>query len=288
MKLKFLGAGASEGIPAIFCHCALCERARRTGRLFTRSQLLVDDVLLIDFPPDSYDTSIAMGVELADIRNILVTHSHSDHFYADDFFMRGLASSHGLKVPVLKIYANRAVTALLDRCRGGYPAGTYRHISMDEVHGYKEYPQSTEYVNVRPFQKFRVDGYEVTALPANHIPSEECLIFAVSDGDKSFLYATDTSMPSEETFAFLKRGGYRFDAVICDATYGTLPVSEGHMNFRDLVVVRERLIRDGVIGEHTLNLATHVSHNAVESLDALEHSLPEGFELACDGKELWL
>ena len=60
------------------------------------------------------------------------------------------------------------------------------------------------------------------------------------------------------------------------------------MNFRDLVVVRERLIRDGVIGEHTLNLATHVSHNAVESLDALEHSLPEGFELACDGKELWL
>lgn len=99
MKLKFLGAGASEGIPAIFCHCALCERARRTGRLFTRSQLLVDDVLLIDFPPDSYYRSIAMGVELADIRNILVTHSHSDHFYADDFFMRGLASSHGLKVP---------------------------------------------------------------------------------------------------------------------------------------------------------------------------------------------
>lgn len=288
MKLKFLGAGASEGIPAIFCHCAFCEEARKSGRLFTRSQLSVDDRLLIDFPPDSYYRSIAMGVALADVRNIFVTHSHSDHFYADDFFMRGLASSHALNVPVLKIYANKTVTGILDKCRGGYPAGTYRHIPTGSCNGYEEYPQSTEYENLIPFKKYEADGYEVTPLPANHIPTEECFVFAVSRGGKSFLYATDTAMLPEETFCFLEREKYRFDAVIYDGTYGTLGISEGHMNFCDLVLMKERLFKDGAIGENTVNLVTHISHNAVKNFGTLEASLPNGFVLAYDGKEVYL
>lgn len=288
MKLKFLGAGASEGIPAIFCHCAFCERARKSGRLFTRSQLLTDNRLLIDFPPDSYYRSIAMGVDLAEVEYILVTHSHSDHFYAEDFFMRGLASSHALRVPVLKIYANEAVTALLDKCRSGYPVGTYRHVPTGFCNGYAEYPQSTEYENVVPYKKYRIGEYEVTPLPAVHIPTENCLIYAVSRGGKSFLYATDTSLPSDETFEFLKSNAYRFDAVIYDGTYGTLGKSEGHMNFGELVRMKERLLTDGVIGRGTINLITHISHNAVKDLDELEGAVPDGFTLAYDGKEIEL
>ena len=32
MKIKFLGTGASEGIPDLFCRCAVCEKARKEGK----------------------------------------------------------------------------------------------------------------------------------------------------------------------------------------------------------------------------------------------------------------
>ncbi len=29
MKIKYLGTGAAEGIPALFCRCAICNEARK-------------------------------------------------------------------------------------------------------------------------------------------------------------------------------------------------------------------------------------------------------------------
>lgn len=51
MKVTFLGNGASEGIPALFCECNLCRQARQRHIYHTRSQLMINDDLLIDFPP---------------------------------------------------------------------------------------------------------------------------------------------------------------------------------------------------------------------------------------------
>ena len=31
MKLKYLGTGASEGIPSLYCRCPVCENARKEG-----------------------------------------------------------------------------------------------------------------------------------------------------------------------------------------------------------------------------------------------------------------
>ena len=56
MKITYLGTAASEGLPAPFCTCEVCRRAREAGgkSVRTRSQALVDESLLIDFPPDTY------------------------------------------------------------------------------------------------------------------------------------------------------------------------------------------------------------------------------------------
>lgn len=52
MKINYLGTGAAERIPGIFCNCKLCKYAReKKGReIRTQTQLIIDDVLLIDFP----------------------------------------------------------------------------------------------------------------------------------------------------------------------------------------------------------------------------------------------
>ena len=55
MRIKYLGTAAAEGVPAIFCSCEVCKKARELGgrNIRTRSQAIIDDRLLIDFPPDS-------------------------------------------------------------------------------------------------------------------------------------------------------------------------------------------------------------------------------------------
>ena len=54
MELLFLGTGAAQGYPAIFCRCENCEAARQRGgrSIRRRSALLVNDDLLLDFGPD--------------------------------------------------------------------------------------------------------------------------------------------------------------------------------------------------------------------------------------------
>ena len=55
MKLQYFGTAAAEGWPALFCGCDACRRAREAGgrNIRTRSQALIDDKLLIDFPADT-------------------------------------------------------------------------------------------------------------------------------------------------------------------------------------------------------------------------------------------
>ncbi len=49
MKIKYLGTAAAEGIPAIFCECKICKKARELGgkNIRTRSQALINDDLFI-------------------------------------------------------------------------------------------------------------------------------------------------------------------------------------------------------------------------------------------------
>ena len=44
MKILYLGTGAAEGVPAVFCNCDTCREARRRGEkeFHSRSQVLID------------------------------------------------------------------------------------------------------------------------------------------------------------------------------------------------------------------------------------------------------
>ena len=48
MKINYLGTGAAERIPGIFCNCKLCKYAReKKGReIRTQTQLIIDDCRL--------------------------------------------------------------------------------------------------------------------------------------------------------------------------------------------------------------------------------------------------
>ncbi len=82
MKYKYYGTGAAEAIPAIWCDCDTCERARKKGgrNIMSRSQQTIDDKILIDFSADTF-MHITKGLPIRQIHTCIITHNHSDHFY---------------------------------------------------------------------------------------------------------------------------------------------------------------------------------------------------------------
>lgn len=90
MKLKFLGTGASEAIPGLFCDCDICTRSMQAGgkNIRTRSQAIVDDTILIDFPPDTYLHLLRDRIPLTKIHTCIITHNHCDHLCPDELEAR--------------------------------------------------------------------------------------------------------------------------------------------------------------------------------------------------------
>lgn len=73
MKIKYLGTGAYEGIPALFCTCPICLKAMEKGgkNIRTRSQALIDDKILIDFNADTYSHFITHKIDFTKVNGAL-------------------------------------------------------------------------------------------------------------------------------------------------------------------------------------------------------------------------
>lgn len=82
MKLigKFLGTGDAQAIPAPYCRCDVCNRARRVGgkEIRLRSSFRLTDKVLIDMGADAVTQSMKYG-DFCDVEHVLVTHTHEDH-----------------------------------------------------------------------------------------------------------------------------------------------------------------------------------------------------------------
>ena len=106
MKLTYLGTAAAEGFPAVFCNCQYCREARKLGgrNIRTRSQALVNDDLLLDLPADTYSHFLQNGIEGDTIKYLLITHTHTDHFYPEEFLMRTDCFAHDMRANTLQVY----------------------------------------------------------------------------------------------------------------------------------------------------------------------------------------
>lgn len=241
MKLTYLGTAAAEGFPALFCNCKYCQAARILGgkNIRTRSQSLVNDDFLIDFPADTYSHFLKCGIEGDTIKTLLVTHSHSDHFYPEDLLMRHGAYAHDMRSKSLTLVTS---------------AGTLE--VMPEV------PPSIEVVAVKAYETIEVNGYMITALPARHMYGHEALFYIIK-GDKTLLYAHDTGFFYDEIFDFIQSEGISFDMISLDCTYVDIPVpdSEGHMGFSNIGRLIDRLKDINAVTDSTVCYVNHFSHN---------------------------
>lgn len=273
MKIKYLGTAASEGWPAVFCNCASCNEAWKTGgkNIRTRSQMLINDDFLVDMPCDTYMHALTHGMRLDLVKYLLITHSHEDHFYLDDLNHRGWVFAHDMREPDLSVLSNESVAKKYT----DFAANASPHIK-----------NKIKWSVGVPYKTYTLGGYTIIPLPANHMKDEQAYIYVIQNDGKTMLYCNDTGFLFPEVFDFIERTGLRFDLISLDCTMVNNPVPDTgtHMGFDACSRVLARLRQKGALNKNCRTVATHFSHNGKLMHDALCHEGEKyGLEIAYDG-----
>lgn len=266
MKLTFLGTGSAEMYPAPFCDCPHCTQARQEGGRSIRanSSALVDGDILMDMNGTCEHVAARLGISLAGVRHVLVTHAHPDHF-----------------APELVIHGNRYVQAALEQV-----------LSPERL-------ASAAYdLRFAPIQEGREERWaDFSFLPvrANHGDEPGMThSYILRRGGKALLYALDAGGYDEDQLALLARE--KLDCVVVEGTFGLRPcpdddlprpTGQGHMNLRKNRTLRRFLLENGCIGGDTPCILSHFCphytppHSVYAPLVA-----GEGFIAAYDGMSI--
>ena len=265
MKIAFLGTGASEGIPSMHCKCEVCENARKIGgkEIRSRMSVLIDDTLMIDCPPEAYINAIRYKIDYANIKNLLITHSHWDHCCTDDIVPK-VFRPNGEEFKTFHVYGNDTVVQRINELP---------HVN-DLVQTHELHYKSV--VNIKE--------YLVTPFRATHMFGERCMVFLVERDGKRYLHLSDTGLLIEEIFEWLSARKIVIDAAAIDTTYGFIKNEYiGHMNFKQSVETCEKFRKLGIFNENTQVYMTHICHWG-GTHEALSKKAAEyGINVAYDG-----
>ena len=255
MKIKYLGTGASEGIPSVFCNCPVCQEARvKKGKhIRTRSQAIIDGKLLVDFNADSYAHSIAYDIDFSKIAHVLITHTHQDHYYPGELLNRQIGLARP-SMDTLTVYGSEDIKDSAYK--------QWQALGKDDV---LERQNRLRFCFFKPYETKKIGDYLITAIPATHTTAQP-YIYAIEKDGKSLLYFNDSGYLSQEATAFLRERAFQFDLVSYDCTWGAKDAGlddalGSHMGVPNNIIARNRFIENGNYKQNTTSVITHFSHN---------------------------
>jgi len=293
MKIQFLGTAAAEGVPSLFCACKICQYAWKVGghEIRNRCSAVIDDILRLDFGPDTFRQMLQFHQDLSKTRSVLITHTHSDHLSVGDIYCRrrGMANLPDDIRPIT-VYGNDALrdrladtlndTVQWKKMIPFLPAEIdgYRVTALEAVHCLSDAPNASHPVVFDA--NCRADG-EHAPLYRKYTRSEEALFYLIEKDGKSILYAHDTDCFTPSDMDFL--AGRHIDLISLDCTNAARHAQYiGHMSAYDNLAMRDALIRIGAADSHTIFVANHFSHNGLVPEAEMQTLMPN-FLIAYDG-----
>ena len=252
MRVTFLGSGTSTGVPVVGCRCHVCISGHPRNQRLRQSVLLEHGEAygLIDTTPDLRLQLLRRPIPRLDF--ILFTHSHADHLMGLDdirpFNFRQRDSIRAFASPFTARAIRRAFGYIWDdRAQLG---GGKPQLDLEEV--------------TAPFE---CAGLEIVPVPVIH---GDWTIYGFRIG--RFAYVTDTNGIPDESMKML-------EGVEILALDGLRPAPPHPTHF----TVDEAVECARRIGARTTWLI-HLTHEVDH--DPFEATLPPGFRLADDGREL--
>jgi len=264
MKIQYLGTGASEGIPGLFCSCPVCAEAVEQGgrNVRRRSSMLINNDLLVDITPDLWSSCYSLGRTLTSLKYVLITHEHREHFYKNE--LRNFFPPYSLEreSKTITIFGNKHVQRSME---DWIPEGRKEYILAERI---------------EPFKEISFGDYIVTPLKSRHC--RDALIYLIEKENKRLLYANDTGFFPEETWDFLVGKKIHFVSLDCNNPFKK--DNPNHMNLEDTLTVKRRMFQIGCTLARTKFYITHISHNGGLNHSQITDKLVlHGIRVAYDG-----
>lgn len=251
-QFKFLGTGASLGVPVVGCGCAVCRSQLPYNQRLRPSALLSvgHKKILIDAGPDFRAQALQHGIE--HLHGVIFTHAHHDHTASVDE-LRIFANGSGKPLPCL---LSRATLRDL-KIRFYYMLDVERQFHKTAYFAPTVLPAQRGEVNFLGL-KIYYDTYLQGGMGVNGYRIGE------------MAYVTDIKNYGEEIFIFLK--GVKI------LVLGALRPSPSHLHFSV-----DEAIQFASKVQAKQTWLTHISHEIDHS--TIEATLPLGVNLSYDGLE---
>ena len=292
MKITFLGTGAGEGYPGLWCQCVHCSYARKHGgrNVRTNSSALVDDGMMLDISHACFDVAAIHGIDLSQVTTLLVTHPHEDHVYAKHLLWRRANDEYThypyadqlrcggprfTAVPKLNIYGNQYTRELLE----SYFDENYelRQAQLGDL--------NVELHDIHEGVTFEADGYAITPVRGNHVRPGFSHGYIIQKDGKTMLYALDSDLYDEDMMELMAH--FHYDLVVMEGTSGLNRQQGGHMALEGNTFMLNYFREKGCYGPESRFVLTHLSPHWCPPHDFYEHIvMREGMILAYDGMSL--
>lgn len=247
-ELLFLGTGAADWpeIPADDVKFDTDKKIRR------RSTMLINEKYLIDCSPFSYDYAEFLGVDLSEITDIFLTHSHIDHLYRD---------------------------SLLKFARAAKSKITF-HCHKDAVGRIPLEGDELELIKIAPFELFDelvTEDFIAVPLQSNHTVEnspETTVHYVFKCSDKTFFYGCDGAWLLSKTWDYLCK--CRFDLVIFDGTVGDYEDDWRIATHNSIPMIRimvKAMKTKGIIDDNTTIMLSHFARTLHAGIKETEELL---------------
>ncbi|MBU1202978.1 MBL fold metallo-hydrolase [Patescibacteria group bacterium] len=268
MKIKILGSGAWQGIPASFCNCDICQKASKnlyTKDARTRPQFMVETkqgTFLMEISPDIRLQSTRFS--LPNVNNFLVSHWHFDHMYG---LHELLTWSKGLETRPL-LYGSVATKDKIDK--------EFSYLPFD-------------FQLLEPYKKFNIFGVDITPLPLYHaftIDEEfsendinNTFGYMLGHEGKKVVYLSDYYKVPQKVLDKIKGA----DVLIADGTYLFTDKFRGiklnHLHNVDILQLVDK-IQAKQVYFHSISHLTSLNHQE------MQEKLSENHFISYDGLEI--
>lgn len=279
MKLRFLGTSAAGGFPNPHCRCENCVAAREAGGKSIRMMCsaIIDNDLLIDLGPEVSGACLRFGIDLADLRWVLQTHSHGDHLLPLHASARS-SSWAAQDAQPMEWFVNRSS---IDIILGGNAKSLSKmSMAIDE-----EDSAQLTLRSIEPWQELELGPYRVLTIPANHASAPNPMLFAIQKAGRNVLYGSDTSSLPDDIWPRVAELGWKFDVVIFDHNDGfARDASATHMGSGAVLFEIDRMRSLGIVNEQTRLIGTHIAHhsNGTHEVETAK-AQALGYDIAYDG-----
>ncbi len=250
MIIKFLGTSAGWPLPRLGCKCELCTSADPKDTR-TRTQILVNDSILLDAGPDTYHHLLT--IDPTKIKAILISHAHLDHIMG----FWDLTHIYNGPKPI-DVFVTLPVLSEIRK-----------YIS---IHG-----QNLKINIVKPNQPFVINNVKIEYFPVIHGKTSA---FGIKlKENKIFIYITDFRriLPSQEKV--IKYADYW---AIDGSTLGKIGQGPGHISISDGIALAKKYKIKNTYFIHIGHKTT--THNSLEKY--LLQNAGANFHIAYDGLEI--